>query len=159
MNQIPANSFKITIIGKLSNQQTFSLDFENLVNEMKKNGFTINLPGYLSDIKNEISKNDFLIVSSIVPEAFGITAIEAMARGVVVLANRQDSLSEFMVHQETGLFYDADVPQSLPNLIHEIQDQKYDLFRIRKNAYQMVKTHFYAPKQLARFQEILEETV
>ena len=126
---------------------------------MKKNGFTINLPGYLSDIKNEISKNDFLIVSSIVPEAFGITAIEAMARGVVVLANRQDSLSEFMVHQETGLFYDTDDPQSLPNLIHEIQDQKYDLVQIRKNAYQMVKNRFYAPKQLARFEEILEETV
>ena len=159
MKQIPANSFQITIVGKLSNEQKFSMKFENLVNEMKKNGFTINLPGYLSDIKNEISKNDFLIVSSIVPEAFGITAIEAMARGVVVLANRQDSLSEFMVHQETGLFYDADDPQSLPNLIHEIHDQKYDLFQIRKNAYQMVKTRFYAPKQLARFQEILEETV
>ena len=157
MNQIPANSFQITIAGKLSNEKKFSQKFENLVNEMKKNGFTINLPGYLSDIKNEISKNDFLIVSSIVPEAFGITAIEAMARGVIVLANRQDSLSEFMVHQETGLFYDADNPQSLPNLIHEIQDQKYDLVQIRKNAYQMVKTRFYAPKQL--FEEILEETV
>ena len=82
-----------------------------------------------------------------------------MARGVVVLANRQDSLSEFMVHQESGLFYDAKDPQSLPNLIHEIQDQKYDLVRIRKNAHQVVKTRFYAPKQLARFQEILEETV
>ena len=109
--------------------------------------------------EDRVSKNDFLIVSSIVPEAFGITAIEAMARGVVVLANRQDSLSEFMVHQETGLFYDADDPQSLPNLIHEIQDQKYDLVQIRKNAYQMVKTRFYAPKQLARFKEILEEMV
>ena len=159
MNHIPANSFQITIAGKLTNEQKFSLKFENLVNEMKKIGFTINLPGYLSDIQNEISKNDFLIVSSIVPEAFGITAIEAMARGVIVLANRQDSLSEFMVHQETGLFYHADDPQSLPNLIHEIQDQKYDLVQIRKNAHQMVKTHFYAPKQLARFQEILEETV
>jgi len=159
INQIQANSFQITLAGKLSNEQKFSLKFKNLVNEMKNNGYTINLPGYLSDIKNEISKNDILIVSSIVPEAFGITAIEAMARGVVVLANRQDSLSEFMVHQETGFFYDADDPQSLPNLIHEIQDQKYDLFRIRKNAYQMVKTRFYAPKQLARFEEILEETV
>ena len=159
LNQIPANSFQITIVGKLSNEQKFSLEFENLVNEMNKNGFSINLRGYLSDIQNEISKNDFLIVSSIIPEAFGITAIEAMARGVVVLANRQDSLSEFMVHQETGLFYDADDPQSLPNLIHEIQDHKYDLVQIRKNAYQMVKTRFYAPKQLARFQEILEETV
>mgnify|MGYP006225110545 FL=1 len=159
MNQIPANSFQINIVGKLSNEKKFSQKFENLVNEMKKNGFTINLPGYLTDIKNEISKNDFLIVSSIVPEAFGITAIEAMARGVVVLANRQDSLSEFLVHQETGLFYDADDPQSLPNLIHEIQDQKYDLVQIRKNAHQMVKTRFYAPKQLARFEEILEEMV
>ena len=52
-----------------------------------------------------------------------------MARGVVVLANRQDSLSEFMVHQETGLFYDADDPQSLPNLIYEIQDQNMILFK------------------------------
>ena len=32
----------------------------------------------------------------------------------------------------------------LPNLIHEIKDQKYDLLRIRKNAYQMVKNCFFA---------------
>ena len=57
------NSFQITIIGKLSNEKKFSQKFENIVNDMKKNGFTINLPGYLTDIQNEISKNDFLIVS------------------------------------------------------------------------------------------------
>ena len=36
MNQILANSFQITIVGKLSNEQKYSLEFENLVNEMKK---------------------------------------------------------------------------------------------------------------------------
>ena len=42
INQIPANSFQITIVGKLSNEKKFSQKFENLVNGMKKNGFTIN---------------------------------------------------------------------------------------------------------------------
>ena len=82
------------------------------------------------------------LLSLLVPEAFGITAIEAMARGVIVLANQQDSLSEFMVHQETGFFYDADNPQSLPNLIYEIKDQKYDLVQIRKNATRWSKPVF-----------------
>ena len=53
-----SNSFQITIVRRVTNEQNL-LEFENLVNEMIENGFSINLRGYLSDIKNKISKNDF----------------------------------------------------------------------------------------------------
>ena len=138
-------------------EMIFEKELKDLVEEMKLKGFQINLPGYVKDVKNEISRHDFIIISSKVPEAFGISAIEAMARGVIVMANRLGSLTEFVTHLETGLFYNEEDPKSLPDLIHDIQAQKFDLAKIRKNAYQMVKTRFNAPQQLAQFEQILEE--
>ena len=113
----------------------------------------------LTCLKPELLKHDFLVMPSKAPEALPLSVIEAFSTGLIVIANPIGSLTEMIEHGINGLFYDADDPQSLPNLIHEIKDQKYDLLRIRKNAHQMVKTRFYAPKQLARFEEILEETV
>ena len=157
ISNINGESLEITIAGKMVEDPTFEEEFKELVEKLKLKGFQINLPGFVEDVKTEISRHDFLIISSKVPEAFGISAIEAMARGVIVMANRLGSLTEFVTHLETGLFYNADDPKSLPDLIHNIQDQKFDLAKIRKNAYQMVKTRFNAPQQLAQFEQILEE--
>ena len=158
ISHLNGESFEITIAGKMVEDSTFEVEFKDLVEKMKLKGFQINLPGFVEDVKTEISNHDFLIISSKVPEAFGISAIEAMARGVIVMANRLGSLTEFINHHETGLFYNTEDPESLPDLIHDIQDQKFDLAKIRKNAYQMVKTRFNAPQQLAQFEQILEET-
>ncbi len=157
ISNINGESLEITIAGKMVEDPTFEEEFKELVEKLKLKGFQINSPGFVEDVKTEISRHDFLIISSKVPEAFGISAIEAMARGVIVMANRLGSLTEFVTHLETGLFYNADDPKSLPDLIHNIQDQKFDLAKIRKNAYQMVKTRFNAPQQLAQFEQILEE--
>ena len=158
ISHLKGESLKITIAGIMVEDPTFEKEFKDLVEKMKLKEFQINLPGFVEDVKTEISRHDFVIISSKVPEAFGISAIEAMARGVIVMANRLGSLTEFINHAETGFFYNAEDPESLPDLIHDIQDQKFDLVKIRKNAYQMVKTRFNAPKQLDQFDEILEET-
>ena len=152
-------NFEITFAGNLVKNGNFQNNFFETVELMKFSKFQINLPGFVDDVKPELLKHDFLVMPSKAPEALPLSVIEAFSTGLIVIANPIGSLTEMIEHRINGLFYDADDPQSLPNLIHEIQDQKYDLVQIRKNAHQMVKTRFYAPKQLARFQEILEETV
>ena len=152
-------NFEITFAGNFVKNGKFKNNFLETVELMKLSKFQINLPGFVDDVKPELLKHDFLVMPSKAPEALPLSVIEAFSTGLIVIANPIGSLTEMIEHGINGLFYDADDPQSLPNLIYEIQDQKYDLVRIRKNAYQMVKNRFYAPKQLARFEEILEETV
>ena len=152
-------NFELTFAGNFVKNGNFKNNFCETVELMKLSKFQINLPGFVDDVKPELLKHDFLVMPSKAPEALPLSVIEAFSTGLIVIANPIGSLTEMIEHGINGLFYDADDPQSLPNLIHEIQDQKYDLVQVRKNAYQMVKTRFYAPKQLARFEEILEETV
>ena len=81
-----------------------------------------------------------------------------MARGVIVIANKAGSLPEIISHNETGLFFEMNQPQSLKMLLDGLYNNKYDLMKIQKQAHKMVSSKFMADKQLNRLVKDLEKS-
>lgn len=115
----------------------------------------VRLLGFQSDIKSLLSNYDYLILPSLAPESFGLVAIEAMSRGVIVIANKIGALPEIMEHGKEGFFYDAEDQSSLANLFNEILGDKYDLKSIVQNALHRVKTEFHPSSQLGLIEHLL----
>ena len=79
-----------------------------------------------------------------------------MARGVVVIANKTGSLPEIITHEETGLFFEMNEPQSLKNLLDQLYNNYFDLKKIQNQAHKMVFSKFMDAKQLNRLVTDLE---
>ena len=91
-----------------------------------------------------------------VPEALPLSVIEAFSTGLIVIANPIGSLTEMIENGINGLFMMQYDPQSLPNLIHEIKIKNMILRKSVKMPPDG-QNPFLCTKQLARFEEILEE--
>ncbi|MDA8235325.1 MAG: glycosyltransferase [Clostridia bacterium] len=62
--------------------------------------------GFMDDIPGVLAALDVLVISSL-SEGFGLTAVEAMAMGVPVVATRVGGLPEIITHKENGLLVPA----------------------------------------------------
>jgi len=60
---------------------------------------------------------DVVIVPSLLPEPFGLVAIEAMSAGKPVIAANHGGLTEIVVHNQTGLFFEPKNPQALADTL------------------------------------------
>ena len=66
------------------------------------------------------------------------------------------SLPEIITHEETGLFFDMNEPQSLKKLLDELYKNNFNLKKIQMQAYKMVKSKFIAENQLNQLIDDLE---
>ena len=99
--------------------------FVDKVDSLRIKGFKIEMLGFTNNVAELLDQHQFLFITSVEPESFGITAIEAMARGVIVIANKAGSLPEIITHDETGLFFEMNEPQSLKKLLDGLYNNMY----------------------------------
>ena len=69
--------------------------------------------GYLADQASVYSSLDIVVVPSRFPEPFGLTAAEAGAWGLPVVASRRGGLPEIVSDGESGFLVDAECPEQL----------------------------------------------
>jgi glycosyltransferase involved in cell wall biosynthesis len=67
-------------------------------------------------------------------EDFGITAIEAMAYGCPVVAYRKGGALETVADKVSGLFFDAQTPESLVDALQRCEKTHFDVEKIRAQA-------------------------
>ena len=79
-----------------------------------------------------------------------------MSRGLIVIANQLGSLNEYIQHGETGLFYQSNNPENIQNLFIKILNHKYELTKIRKKAYHLVRSNFTSKTQLPLIEKIID---
>lgn len=70
----------------------------------------IKLLGFVNDLDEFFSQVSVLVYPTKVPEAFGISVLEAMTRGIPVIASNLGALSEIIDHQKTGFLVNKDKP-------------------------------------------------
>ncbi|MDH5560915.1 MAG: glycosyltransferase [Deltaproteobacteria bacterium] len=129
--------------------------FSQKAERMKKDGWSIRIEGFKLEATEIFDHLDVLIIPSLIAEAFGLTAIEAMSRGVIVLANRSGALKEIIKDKENGFLYDANRFDELLILLNSLTAGEYDLQKIRKTAEKGV-FELYNPKtQLEKLHEIV----
>jgi glycosyltransferase involved in cell wall biosynthesis len=77
-------------------------------------------------------------------EDFGIAPVEAQAAGVPVIAYGRGGVTESVIPDETGLFFEAQTPDSLMEAVQrfELGAYRFDRARIRQNAERFSKARF-----------------
>lgn len=100
---------------------------------------------------------DIVVVPSIEPEPFGLVATEAMLSKKPVVAANHGGLSEIVVHEQTGLFFEPknsiDLEKQLEILINSSELRK----RFGENGYKRVKDFFSTEKYVTGIEKSYNE--
>lgn len=132
-------------------------DFQETVKELIRIGWDIQFLGYQQSKIKIYDNLDVLVIPSLLPEAFGLTAIEAMAREVVVISNRSGELANIIQNKVNGFFYNSKCFDELIPILQDLLDQTYDISDIRNQGLETVRQHYNPTKQLERLHSLLAE--
>ncbi len=126
---------------------------------LNKRGWNVCHEGFESDPMKMYNNIDILIIPSIVPEAFGLTAIEAMNREVIVVSNRSGALLEIIQDKINGFLYDVFKPKELPGILKDIADGHYPIDEIRKAGVRTVEENYHPETQLNKIHDLVKTRV
>lgn len=101
------------------------------------------------------SGGDVGVLPSIEPEAFGLVLLEAMCRGLPVLASNLGGIPEIVVDDETGLLVDPmDVEQVASAIVRLATDRELRI-TLGQNGKKRWKEHFSEPRMLEEYKRVL----
>lgn len=129
-----------------------------LLNEIKQSNLNdkILMTGYRNDIPELMDFFDLLVVPS-KAEAFGLVAIEAMAAGTPVIANKVDGLKEVIKNNETGiLISDNNINEYKKEILSLYHDKKLRK-KYSENGIKRVKNKFSLEKMIKLVEKIYLE--
>lgn len=133
--------------------------FQENIEVLCKRGWDISNAGFINDTIQIYDNLDLLVIPSIVPEAFGLTAIEAMVRGVIVIANRSGALPEIIQHSHNGLLFDVNDLDELPKLLKQLLSDQFDTESLRVEGYKTVSRYYHPEKQLDKLYHIVSREI
>lgn len=100
---------------------------------------------------------DCVLIPSLVPESFSLTAREALVQGIPVVAARIGALPEAIVDDENGFTYTPDQPTELAVILQRLAEDESLLPRLRAGARRArVLT---APEHTAAVRAVYEEAI
>jgi glycosyltransferase involved in cell wall biosynthesis len=105
-------------------------------------GSTIQFTGHIPD--SELANYYTNAKAFIFPqeEDFGITAVEAQAHGVPVIAFKKGGALDTVIHGKTGMFFEEQTIESLEKAIKRLKDLRFKNYDLRKNARRFSKERF-----------------
>jgi glycosyltransferase involved in cell wall biosynthesis len=134
-------------------------DITDMIADLNMRGWNVQYQGFKSNKLEIYDTIDVLIIPSLVPESFGLTAIEAMAREVIVVANRSGALVEIIDNMVNGLLYDIHNSSELFDILVELSENRIDVKAMRKAGLITVQTNYHPQKQLELLHRIVYRAV
>lgn len=122
--------------------------------QINENNLAIYQMGCEHKIDEILSQYDAFIMSSFL-EGFGISAAEAMAKGLPLLLSDIKTLKE--VSQGNALFFNPHNPQSLADLISSIFDKKEDLKELSEKGKLIAKAEYTKQKYVDELLELYQD--
>ena len=119
----------------------------------------IRLLGYRTDREVLLDAADVCVVPSVWEEAFGLAALEAMARGKPVVATAVGGIPEIIRHNVTGVLVPPGDERQLAESIAALLVDGATAARIGENARREVARRFTPETQLARLTELITAPV
>lgn len=128
---------QLLLIGEGSNKNLKSITDFIIKNNLKDK---VRLTGHLPDILSELGKANATLICS-KNEAFGRIAIESMACGCPVIANKRAGLKEVITNETNGLLYCNDYHDLAKQMMKIMQDQELSK-RFSESARKLVKERY-----------------
>jgi len=110
-------------------------------------------------VMDQIGQASFLTVPSILPEPFGLSTIESLARGTPVLASTAGAAAEIIAHQQTGFLYDPRSPGEFARQLAACSSNPEHLRSMRPAARQAFLASYTAEHNYPRLLAIYKEAV
>ena len=95
-----------------------------------------------SEVGAWLERSSFLILPSVWYEACPMVCLEAMARGIPVIASRIGCIPELVRDRETGLLFEAGSPAALADAVRWAVAHPAEMWRIGEAARAFVLEHF-----------------
>ncbi len=121
-----------------------------------KGGLTIFPPE--PNISRIFSGQDALVNASILPEAFGLTLIEAMMRGIVPIAPRAWGPLEIIDDGINGLLFEPGNATDLAEKIHSLKDANFRK-KLSENARKKAVDFYALEKMYERMREVYKQVL
>lgn len=116
-------NFTIAVVG--NNQTAFGNTLAAIVEEKKLAPY-FSWRGYQKDINNIYTHIDAVVVPSLCTEAFSLATVEAMIRGLAVIASNKGGMKELIESGQNGLLFSAgDASELCSNMHALIADRSY----------------------------------
>lgn len=112
--------WRVLIAGEGLEQKNLEsmIDNHNLNTQIKLLGFVNNLDGFFDQIS-------VLVYPTKVPEAFGISVLEAAARGTPAIASNLGALPEIIDHGKSGFLVDQSLPDPWMKYLNLLTDSEF----------------------------------
>ena len=147
---------KLNIVGSAIKDNPESKAYCDEVVKLAKHNSNISFKGFLKydDLKQVYSQSDIQVIPSIVNEAFGLVAIEAMACGLPVIATNSGGLPELINERSGKIVETEDLEHNLIQAMEYFINNKDDIEQMRK--YNLMKCKEYSIDNYCRnFYELL----
>jgi glycosyltransferase involved in cell wall biosynthesis len=141
---------KLLIIGDVGRKEDndYKLSIISLVKKYQLEEHIIFI-GQTNEVEKYYQASDIYISSSLTPEPFGLTIIEAMINKSLVITDNKGGLSNYLINQETCVTYNSaeDVAKDklynvLNETIQQFTDHPENIKLIKNNAFEMAHTNF-----------------
>lgn len=110
--------------------------------------------GYRPDAIDLIAAMDVVVHASIEPEPFGLVVLEAMGKGVPVVATDLGGPKETVIDGAIGLLFKSGNPSSLAHAILRLLQNKFLRFSFGTAGANHVREHFSAQHNVRELEEI-----
>jgi glycosyltransferase involved in cell wall biosynthesis len=120
----------------------------------------VSFTGFLdrSDLAALFARSNVLVFPSQVPETFGISQVEAMAAGLVVISSGTGGAQEVIRHDEDGLLFSAPKADELAQQIFSLVQDPARMQRLQRAAQARAVT-FSVDHSVRKIEELVEELI
>ncbi len=122
-------------------------------------GSCVKLLGTRRDIPELLAQSDLLVLSTIVPEAFGRVIIEAGAVGTPVVATKQGGVLDIIDHEKNGLLVTPGDTKEMAEAMRRIAQDPEKAGEYAKNLKQKVQAEFSVDQMTDKTLKVYEEVM
>lgn len=146
------------LVGDHNENKAYTREIEDLIDSLGIKGRVI-FGGFSSDMPAALSLCDILVSSSLRPESFGRTAVEAMSMEKAVIVPRTGGFEETVADGVSGLLYRPGCAGSLSACLENLLSSSERRFMMGREGRERVKRYFTLDRMCRKTEEAYYEAV
>lgn len=156
--QMPHHNLQLTILGDGPDAYVQLLK-QKIAQHGIEHQVTFQRPVPYRDMPEKLSAHDVLILASEYDEPLARAMQEGMAMGLLVVGTTTGGSGELLVHDETGLVFDAGDSQSLATQFARIVENPKLAACLTQAGYQSIQEHFNMGRMIDELDDFLAQIV